>query len=290
MAKIMSNSGKEKCNVKAQQDSTSAAGGLYGSAAFEYHLTSEHQPSQSSPKSFSSSRSWETISTRDTNLNQTFAAEQYQTDKAEQQAFDNGKKSHSDTLLKNTNQDLGKNPFKCLKRLKYRKKMKAIPNKHHWTTYDAFFAVIGGYAVRSDTFWPSWHSETLTFTPLGIVELARLGLLTKADPETVSDKSKADVITKIIVCIQASWFLLQCVARAIQGLSVTLLEVHVLAHVACTFVMYFLWFHKPYDVEHPVLLTDERVVDLAALFAVAGPEVRYVISRNAHNVSSLARY
>ena len=142
-----------------------------------------------------------------------------------------------------------------------------------WTLEDAFFAVIGGYAVPSSSFWPSSYSQTLTFTPIGLMELSRLGLFTKADSASVSDKSKADIVAKIIVCLQAGWFLIQCLARLTQGLHITLLEVHVLAHVLCTFLMYFLWFHKPYSVESPIILTDERVVDLAALYAVAGPQV-----------------
>ena len=157
---------------------------------------------------------------------------------------------------------------------KEKSKEKSVLSERHWTTEDAFFAAIGGYAVRSDSFWPSYRSTTLTFTPIGVIELARLGVLKKADSATVSDKSKADVVAKIIVCVQATWFLLQCAARKAQGLSITLLEVHVLAHVACAFIMYFLWFHKPYNVDHPIIMTEEKVVDLAALFAVAAPGVR----------------
>ena len=233
----------------------------------------DYEPSNSPANSYDSSNSWVTVSVEDNNLIQPSTAEQHQMDKIEMAALSAANNSNTDSQSRTTQQKSNKNLFKYLKRLMSKRKKKSAPNKLHWTTEDAFFAVIGGYAVRSDTFWPSWDSETLTFTHIGIIELARLGLLTKADPETVSDKSKADVITKVIVCIQASWYLFQCIARAIQGLSVTLLEVHVLAHVACTFVMYYFWFYKPYNVDHPVLLTDERVVDLAALFAVAGPEV-----------------
>lgn len=134
-----------------------------------------------------------------------------------------------------------------------------------WTTQQAFFAVCGGFAVDSSTFWPQ---QRLTFTPDGLIELARLGLLPDVSAATVADKSKADTGAKALVCIQAGWFLIQTLARLAQRLPVTLLEVHVLAHVVCAFLMYFLWLEKPYDAGHPIVYGGERVRDIAALFAV----------------------
>ena len=134
-----------------------------------------------------------------------------------------------------------------------------------WTTQQAFFAVCGGFAVDSSTFWPQ---QRLTFTPDGLLELAKLGLLPDVSAATVADKSKADTGAKALVCLQAGWFLIQTLARLAQRLPVTLLEVHVLAHVVCAFLMYFLWLEKPYDAGHPIICEDERVRDIAALFAV----------------------
>ena len=70
------------------------------------------------------------------------------------------------------------------------------------------------------------------------MELARLGLLGPVEEEVISDKTKADPITKAIVCVQAAWFIVQCVARVAQNLPLTLLEIHTLAHVFIAMLMY----------------------------------------------------
>ncbi|KAF2806309.1 uncharacterized protein BDZ99DRAFT_573876 [Mytilinidion resinicola] len=133
-----------------------------------------------------------------------------------------------------------------------------------WTTEAAFFATSGGFAVHSSTFWPT---PILTFTPDGLLALAKLNLL-PVPAVTMMDKSKADTGTKILVCLQAGWFLLQTLARLVQHLPVTLLEIHVLAHVGCAFGMYWFWLRKPYDAEYPIILEDERIRDLVALWVV----------------------
>ncbi|KAF2278252.1 uncharacterized protein EI97DRAFT_492768 [Westerdykella ornata] len=138
-----------------------------------------------------------------------------------------------------------------------------------WTMEQAFFAVSGGYAVDSSSFNP--HPR-LTFTVPGIRFLAQIGLLPDDPPEVVTDKSKADYAAKILVCLQAGWFFVQCIARLVQRLPLTLLEVHVLAHVLCAFAMYLLWIQKPYDVAAPILCKNEKILDLAALFSLALPE------------------
>ncbi len=129
----------------------------------------------------------------------------------------------------------------------------------------AYFAVIGGFAVKSKSFW---HTEHLTFTPSGILELARVGLLPTMSPESVQDKSKADGLAKMLVILQAGWFLVVSIARTVRGLPLTLLEVHTIIHIACAFGMYVIWFKKPYNVNSPQICENQRVVDMAALFAL----------------------
>jgi hypothetical protein len=165
--------------------------------------------------------------------------------------------------IKSTHRD--KKKAKKEKKSKKSKKETTQKKKETWTMEQAFFAISGGFAVDSSSFSP--HSR-LTFTSEGIVLLAQLGLLPNETPETVNDKSKADYVAKALVCIQATWFFVQCIGRLAQKLPLTLLELHVLAHVLCALVMYVLWIRKPYDVASPILCRDERVVDLAALFGL----------------------
>jgi hypothetical protein len=113
------------------------------------------------------------------------------------------------------------------------------------------------------------------FTPLGIVELARLGILPEVGVDEIDDRSKADNIAKIFVCAQLLCFVVQLIARAISGLPVTLLELHVLVHIICAILLYIIWFNKPYDVRSPYICRDQRVVDLAMFFILKDSEVRW---------------
>ena len=70
----------------------------------------------------------------------------------------------------------------------------------------------------------------------------------------IDDRSKANWVTKSIALIQVSWFLLQLLARAIQGLTVTTLELYTLSIVVCAVVIYAYYWHRPFDVQRPVVL------------------------------------
>ena len=70
--------------------------------------------------------------------------------------------------------------------------------------------------------------------------------------EEIRDKSKRDFLSKLIVIIQSSWFIAQCIARAVQGLNVTELELVTLALASLNAVMYFFWWDKPMDVQVPI--------------------------------------
>jgi hypothetical protein len=68
--------------------------------------------------------------------------------------------------------------------------------------------------------------------PLRMLSLQDIEELVKKDEieypiiskEEIKDKSKGDALTKGLVLIQTTWFLLQCVARGVQHLSLTELE------------------------------------------------------------------
>ncbi|KAK7030844.1 hypothetical protein VNI00_013952 [Paramarasmius palmivorus] len=70
--------------------------------------------------------------------------------------------------------------------------------------------------------------------------------------DEIKDKGHADALSKSIAIVQTSWFILQCFARAAQGLDVTAIEVVTFAFAVLNFVTYFLWWNKPLRVRHPV--------------------------------------
>ena len=68
----------------------------------------------------------------------------------------------------------------------------------------------------------------------------------------IKDRSKADALSKTLVIGQTTWFMLQCIARAIQGLEITQLELLTVALAFLNAFMYYFWWNKPLDVETPV--------------------------------------
>ncbi|EAU86174.2 hypothetical protein CC1G_03385 [Coprinopsis cinerea okayama7 len=71
----------------------------------------------------------------------------------------------------------------------------------------------------------------------------------------ISDKSKGDELAKSFVVIQTTWFIVQCIARAIEKLDVTELEIVTLAYAALNGVVYYLWWGKPLDVQRPEVIS-----------------------------------
>ena len=68
----------------------------------------------------------------------------------------------------------------------------------------------------------------------------------------IKDKGKSDWLAKSLVLLQTSWFMMQCIARAIKHLPVTHLEIVTLAYAAMNFVIYVFWWNKPLNVNQPV--------------------------------------
>lgn len=67
--------------------------------------------------------------------------------------------------------------------------------------------------------------------------------------EDIKDKGKGDGLSKGLVVGQTLWFIAQCLSRWQQGLVVTELELVTLAFAALNGAIYFLWWHKPLDVQ-----------------------------------------
>jgi hypothetical protein len=68
------------------------------------------------------------------------------------------------------------------------------------------------------------------------------------------DRSKTDPLAKIIVLCQPLWFIAQSVARGVEGLSITKLEILTNAFAVLNFVTYFLWWNKPQHVRFPIVI------------------------------------
>lgn len=119
---------------------------------------------------------------------------------------------------------------------------------------------MGGFVIQARDLGSNYGTGDFVLSGRGIDFLAR------TEPESVPnisesevlDKSKASTLTKTIVCLQALWFCIQCIARLSQGASISFLELNVLGHCLCVFATYAMWWKKPTDVNGPTDLFDSN--------------------------------
>lgn len=139
-----------------------------------------------------------------------------------------------------------------------------------WNLVHGFYAVMGGYVIdvsnSGDQFLPN-NLQRLTLTTEGVRFLLEhapelIPCLSEAD---INDKSKADGLAKLLVALQAAWFCLQCLARNVQSLPTSLLEITTGGHALYTLFTYVLWAYKPMDIGIPtVILANEKLRHLCA--------------------------
>jgi hypothetical protein len=133
------------------------------------------------------------------------------------------------------------------------------------TMMSAFYIVMGGFAYDvSDTIiYDSSDYNYAALTPEGFLKFAQAGLLTPEilNNKDIADRSKADSLGKLLVCVQALWMVINCIARKAQGLPNTLVELNVIVHVVVAVVVYGLWWEKPLAVSQPTFLSRRRAGD-----------------------------
>ncbi|KAE8132567.1 hypothetical protein BDV38DRAFT_287603 [Aspergillus pseudotamarii] len=138
---------------------------------------------------------------------------------------------------------------------------------HQWTKMHSFLVVMGGVVFDTGEmdFLPA-HRTRLTILPRGIMTLAEHAphLIPDISGEEIKDKSKADGVTKALMCIQAFWFCVQTFARINKGIYISLLEWNTLVHAVCALIMYGIWWHKPLDVSEPLVISGPQAMELCA--------------------------
>ncbi|KAH9481043.1 Mitochondrial pyruvate carrier 2 [Psilocybe cubensis] len=70
--------------------------------------------------------------------------------------------------------------------------------------------------------------------------------------DQICSLSRGDGLSKLIVVGQTSWFIAQCISRAIMSVGLTGLELVTLAFAFLNGLMYFLWWDKPLDAEYRI--------------------------------------
>lgn len=133
-----------------------------------------------------------------------------------------------------------------------------------WTMRHAFFAEMGGFMLhpRDSTPFPVNNKHLLWLISKKFMDIPRV------ESGDIWDKSKANTLIKSLVCAQICWLILNVLARAIQKLAVTTIELATVSIVFCTVATYFCWLHKPADVLTPIDLHIDKTT--AEILAEAG--------------------
>ena len=132
--------------------------------------------------------------------------------------------------------------------------------ERHWSTTHGFFIIMGGFHLferssekQSDSQNFSQEDDNplhpLLASDLMLDDIYSFTMPTKAE---IKDKGKSDWLAKSLVLLQTSWFVMQCIARAVEHLPVTHLEIVTLAYAAMSFAIYIFWWNKPLNVNRPV--------------------------------------
>ncbi|KAG2343490.1 hypothetical protein BDR05DRAFT_1059679 [Suillus weaverae] len=119
-----------------------------------------------------------------------------------------------------------------------------------WSVTHGFFVWMGGFMLYVN----GKPRATLTSDELRHfvnVETVDMPVISEAE---IKDRSKGDGLSKSIALLQLAWFVIQLVARYVQNLPITLLEIDTLAIVILTCFAYGLWWKKPKDVGCPYIV------------------------------------
>lgn len=133
------------------------------------------------------------------------------------------------------------------------------------TLRHSFYANMGGFVLQAR------DSAPFPIHGLHLIYLLKEGYLDLPEitSEEISDKSKANVLAKALVCLQTGWFVVQCFGRLAQSLPLTTLELVTISYVWCTWAIYAQWLKKPLDVTAPTVLRTQA--STAEILLKAGP-------------------
>lgn len=90
--------------------------------------------------------------------------------------------------------------------------------------------------------------------------------------DEINDKSKGDALSKGIAFLQLTWFVVQIITRAGQGLAITELELSTAALAGLNSLMYIFWWSKPRDVRFPVVIRTKGAEELLTKTSEIAPQ------------------
>ncbi|KAK0737946.1 hypothetical protein B0T18DRAFT_473932, partial [Schizothecium vesticola] len=126
-----------------------------------------------------------------------------------------------------------------------------------WTTTHAFYANMGGFLVHGmnchltlDEFtcfpFAANSAQLCVLLSSGII-----GKLPSITEDQINDKSKEDVVVKILALLQVFQLVVQLIVRKVYGLPTSQLEITALSFCVGAAFTYLLWLRRPKDIQLP---------------------------------------
>ncbi|KAF8660664.1 hypothetical protein AX16_001577, partial [Volvariella volvacea WC 439] len=135
----------------------------------------------------------------------------------------------------------------------------AEQNKHRgWMTTHGFFVQMGGLMQCV-------KGETGVYQVVGVSKPGKLHVdwrsmeIPYIPEKEIRDHGKGDILSKAVVVVQTTWFVAQCIARNIQGLILTELELVTLAFATLNVITYALWWDKPLNIGYPIYFDEDGI-------------------------------
>lgn len=121
----------------------------------------------------------------------------------------------------------------------------------YWSPVHGFYADMGGFVLKSRDYveFPISGQQLHYLVSQGYMQAPTIS------EKEIWDKSKADRFAKIVAFSQIGWLVAQVVARWIQRLPITLLELSTVALITCTCATLFFWYYKPLSAGTPTLIS-----------------------------------
>lgn len=119
-----------------------------------------------------------------------------------------------------------------------------------WRLEHAFYANSGGFLLQCPdcAAFPVNAASVYFLVSKGYIDLPDM------TADEIKDKSKADSFAKFVAIFQGFWLVAQTIARLVQGLPLSQLELFTLAFVVSTAMSYYFWWRKPQNVSTPTVI------------------------------------
>ncbi|PBK99874.1 hypothetical protein ARMGADRAFT_918689, partial [Armillaria gallica] len=79
--------------------------------------------------------------------------------------------------------------------------------------------------------------------------------LAEIPKKDIDDRNKGDGLSKGLAMLQATWFVMHCIARLVNNLPVTIIETVAIGYAVFTVINYAVWWHKPLGISVPFRAT-----------------------------------